>query len=62
MKNLEPEVSYKLGEFAVMLTRHGVLVVTSTDLMMLTPHSEQSVMMANSPGVTPKKAHPVNLN
>lgn len=62
MKNLEPEVNYKLGEFAVTLTKHGVLVITSADMMILTPHSEQSVMMTSSPAVAPKMAYPVNLN
>ncbi len=62
MKNLEPEVNYKIGDFAVTLTKHGVLVITSQDLLMLTPFTEQSVMMTNSPGVAPRMAQPVNLN
>lgn len=62
MKNLEPEVNYKLGDFAVTLTKHGVLVVTSTDMMMLTPFTEQSVMMTNSQGVAPVIPRNVNLN
>lgn len=62
MTELKPEVNYKIGMFAVTLTRHGVLVVTSTNMMIMTPHSECSIMLTDSPGVAPKMAQPMNLN
>ena len=32
------------------------------NMMIMTPHSESSIMLTDSPGVAPKMAQPVNLN